>query len=118
MANDQIKRQNKSIEKLFKKLNIKEDESTTLKEIIEKNNNYTYPPKRPCSAYIFFSKKERTDIKDKNPKISFGEIAKLIGTKWKQISEKDKKKYVKMAEDDKVRYNKQIEEYKKKNNII
>jgi hypothetical protein len=116
MTSDQIKRQNKSIEKLFKKLNIKEDESITLKEIIEKNNTYIYPPKRPSSAYIFFSKKERKDIKNKNPEIRFGDIAKLIGTKWKQISEKDKKKFVKMAEDDKIRYNKQIEEYKKENN--
>lgn len=113
MVDVKIERQNKSIEKLFKKLNIKGNESITLEEIIEKNNNYVYPPKRPCSAYIFFSKKERIDIKDKNPEISFGDIAKLISTKWKNISEKDKNKYVNMAEDDKDRYNKQIEEYKK-----
>lgn len=64
MVNGKFERQNKSIEKLFKKLNIKEDESITLKEIIEKNNKYIYPPKRPCSVYIFFSKKERINIKE------------------------------------------------------
>jgi hypothetical protein len=113
MVNEKIERQNKSIDKLFKKLNIKEDESITLKEIIEKNNKYVYPPKRPLSAYIFFSKKERIDIKKKHPEMKFGDIAKLISEKWKKVSEKDKKKYVKMADDDKIRYNKQMEEYKK-----
>jgi hypothetical protein len=115
MVNEKIERQNKSIEKLFKKLNIKEDEKITLNDIIEKNNKYVPPPKKPCSSYIYFSKKERIDIKEKNPEMSFGDIAKLISTRWKQISEKDKKKYIKIAEDDKIRYKKQIEEYKKNN---
>lgn len=115
MVNAKIEGQNKSIEKLFRKLNIKEDNSITLKEIIDKNNNYIYPPKRPCSAYIFFSKKERIDIKNKHPEMKFGDIAKLIGTRWKQISEKDKKKYIKIADDDKIRYNKEMEEFKKNN---
>ncbi len=117
MVNEKVERQNKSIEKLFKKLNIKEDESITYKEIIDKNNKYIYHPKRPCSAYIFFSKKERINIKDKNPEMKFGDIAKTIGINWKQISEKDKKKYIKMADEDKIRYNKEMEEYKKKINF-
>lgn len=115
MVNEKIERENKSIEKLFKKLNINENKSITLEEIIEKNNNYMYPPKKPSSAYIFFSKEERINIKNKNPEMSFGDIAKLIGKNWKHISEKDKKKYIKMADDDKIRYNKQMEEYNKKN---
>lgn len=102
----------KSLEKLFKKLNIKEDEPITLKNIIEKNNNYIPPPKKPCSSYIFFSKNERTKIKIENPNIKFGEVAKLIGERWKKVSDKDKKKFGKMAEDDKKRYDIEMEQYK------
>lgn len=115
MVDVKIERQNKSIIKLFKKLSIKEDETITLKEIIEKNNNYVPPPKKSSSAYIFFSKDERIDIKAKNPNMSFGDITKLVGEKWKKLSDKNKKKFVKMAEDDKERYNKEIEKYKKDN---
>jgi hypothetical protein len=113
MVDVKIERQNKSIIKLFKKLSIKEDETITLNEITEKNNNYVPPPKKSSSAYIFFSKNERIDIKAKNPNMSFGDITKLVGEKWKKISDKDKKKFVKMAEDDKKRYNREIEKYKK-----
>lgn len=115
MTDLKIERQNKSLEKIFKKLSIKEDETITLKEIIEKNNNYVHPPKKPSSAYIFFSKDERINIKAKNPNMSFGNIAKLIGERWKNIPDKDKNKFIKMADDDKKRYNREIEKYSKDN---
>lgn len=113
MVNEKIERQNKSIEKLFKKLDIKDDELITLDDIIEKNNNYVPPPKKPCSVYIFFSKNERIKIKNEKPNMKFGDVAKLISERWKKVSDKDKKKFIKMAEDDKKRYHKEMEQYKK-----
>lgn len=113
MVDLKIERQNKSLEKLFKKLSIKEDETITLKKIKEKNNNYVPPPKKPSSAYIFFSKNERINIKSKNTNMSFGDIAKLIGERWKNISDNDKNIFLTMADDDKKRYNGEIEKYNK-----
>lgn len=107
-----LERENKNIEKLFKKLKISNDKEITLNEIIERNNNYIEPPKRPLSAYMFFSKEKRLDIKKQNPEMKLGDISKIVGKSWKIISEDDKKKYNKMSDNDKTRYNKQMEEYK------
>jgi len=40
-------------------------------------------PKKPLSAYMLFSNHMRPDVKKANPSASFGEIAKLIGAKWR-----------------------------------
>ena len=40
-------------------------------------------PKKPLSAYMLFSNHVRPDVKKANPTVSFGEIAKLIGAKWR-----------------------------------
>ena len=42
-------------------------------------------------------------VKKENTDASFGEIGKLLGKKWKEISASDKTKYEEMANKDKVR---------------
>jgi len=64
-------------------------------------------PKRGLTAYMFFSKDFREKVRQENPKASFGEIGKLLGKKWKDMSEKEKAPYVKKAEEDKERYEKE-----------
>jgi len=62
-------------------------------------------------------KKKRQEIADKNPIASFGEIAKLLGKKWKEdITPEEKEKYIKLADEDKVRYNKEKDEWSGKDN--
>ncbi|KAI8366236.1 high mobility group box domain-containing protein [Blakeslea trispora] len=61
-------------------------------------------PKRGLSAYMFFSQEQRQTVKDENPEATFGQIGKLLGEKWKNMSEEDKKPYVEKAEKDKQRY--------------
>ena len=66
-------------------------------------------PKRPLSAYMFFSQDWRERIKSENPDASFGmsfffkrsltglrvrdtgEVGKLLGQKWKTLDDDDKK---------------------------
>ncbi|EJD43674.1 hypothetical protein AURDEDRAFT_114700 [Auricularia subglabra TFB-10046 SS5] len=60
-------------------------------------------PKRALSAYMFFVKDWRERIKEENPDAAFGEIGKLMGAKWKEMSDEDKQPYVEQAEEDKVR---------------
>jgi hypothetical protein len=48
-------------------------------------------PKRPLSAYMFFSQDWRERIKTENPEASFGEIGKLLGAKWKEMDAEEKK---------------------------
>ncbi|KAF4586205.1 hypothetical protein EYR38_010479 [Pleurotus pulmonarius] len=60
-------------------------------------------PKRALSAYMFFSQDWRERIKAENPDAGFGEVGKLLGAKWKEMDDEDKKPYVEQANKDKTR---------------
>ncbi|WFD29567.1 Non-histone chromosomal protein 6 [Malassezia sp. CBS 17886] len=60
-------------------------------------------PKRPLSAYMFFSQDWRERVKTENPDAGFGDVGRLLGTKWKEMSDEDKKPYNDMADRDKTR---------------
>ncbi|KAM0747747.1 hypothetical protein T439DRAFT_328412 [Meredithblackwellia eburnea MCA 4105] len=68
-------------------------------------------PKRPLSAYMFFSQENRNAIKDENPNASFGDVGKLLGAKWKDMSDAEKKPYNTSAENDKIRYESEKAKY-------
>ncbi|KAI0044197.1 hypothetical protein FA95DRAFT_1562501 [Auriscalpium vulgare] len=52
---------------------------------------------------MFFSQDWRERIKTENPDASFGEVGKLLGAKWKELDESEKKPYVEQATRDKSR---------------
>ncbi|KAL6778885.1 hypothetical protein ACKKBG_A04205 [Auxenochlorella protothecoides x Auxenochlorella symbiontica] len=70
-------------------------------------------PKRPLSAFFFYSNDIREQVKSDNPGIAFGEIGKKVGALWAALSEKDKAPYEKKAEADKARYEKEKAAYTK-----
>ncbi|XP_071810078.1 protein polybromo-1-like isoform X3 [Asterias amurensis] len=52
------------------------------------------PPKpRHASGFILFASEQRADVKKSNPKMSFGEISRLIGSDWRQLPTTDKSQY-------------------------
>ncbi|KAI9365217.1 high mobility group box domain-containing protein [Pilaira anomala] len=61
-------------------------------------------PKRGLSAYMFFSQDQRATVKDESPEATFGQIGKILGEKWKALSDEQKKPYNEKAEADKKRY--------------
>ncbi|SAM04872.1 hypothetical protein [Absidia glauca] len=61
-------------------------------------------PKRGLSAYMFFSQDTREKVKSENPEASFGQIGKILGAKWREMSDDDKKPYQDKAAEDKKRY--------------
>jgi hypothetical protein len=70
-------------------------------------------PKKPKSAYIFFSMKNRQLIKDETGFTTISEISKELGSRWKQMEADEKKEYVDMEIQDKDRYLEEMEEYKR-----
>ncbi|KIN93056.1 hypothetical protein M404DRAFT_36434 [Pisolithus tinctorius Marx 270] len=52
---------------------------------------------------MFFSQDWRERIKTENPDAGFGEVGKLLGAKWKELSDDERKPYVEMAAKDKAR---------------
>ncbi|KAH7077798.1 nucleosome binding protein [Paraphoma chrysanthemicola] len=61
-------------------------------------------PKRGLSAYMFFANEQRDKVREDNPGIKFGEVGKLLGEKWKALSEKQRTPYEAKAATDKKRY--------------
>ena len=85
-------------------------------------------PKRGLSAYMFFANDQREKVREENPGIKFGErlvlqpsfcvlthapgeVGKLLGEKWKELSAKEKEPYEKKAKADKERYEREKAEY-------
>jgi hypothetical protein len=52
---------------------------------------------------MFFSQDWRERIKTENPDAGFGEVGKLLGAKWKELDEDEKKPYLDLAATDKTR---------------
>jgi len=76
------------------------------------------PPKRAMNAYMHFSKSRRPALMKANPDTSVLEIGKLMGSEWKKIDAKGKKKFVQEADKDKKRYEKEAAKYVKEHGEI
>jgi len=61
-------------------------------------------PKRGLSAYMFFANDNREKVREDNPGIKFGDVGKLLGERWKELSDKERKPYDDKAKADKERY--------------
>ena len=71
-------------------------------------------PKKPLSAYIYFSQVTREQIKKGNPKLSVAAIMKEVTNRWSEMSEKEKEPYFTEAKEDKRRYEEEIAKMKQK----
>ncbi|XP_070712626.1 high mobility group protein B2a [Pempheris klunzingeri] len=71
-------------------------------------------PKRPPSAFFVFCSDHRPRIKEENPGISIGDIAKKLGELWATQSAKDKAPYVAKALKLKEKYEKDVAAYRAK----
>mmetsp|Transcript_16566 Transcript_16566/g.45519 ORF Transcript_16566/g.45519 Transcript_16566/m.45519 type:complete len:199 (+) Transcript_16566:107-703(+) len=68
-------------------------------------------PKRAMSAFFLFSQANRPRVKEENPDISFGEVARMLAQEYKQLSEEDMKEWKAKAEEEKERYKSEMEDY-------
>jgi hypothetical protein len=69
-------------------------------------------PKKPLSAYIYFSQKIRDKIRQELPNLTASDLLKEISNRWSSMSVKEKKPYEQMAKEDKQRYEDEYEQYK------
>lgn len=96
----------------------KKDEDVELEEVISafvaklkpakarkaKKDKDPNAPVRNKSAYIYFGKERRPELKAENPDVTFGDLTKMVAAEWKELSDKAKKPYVAQAAKDKKRY--------------
>ncbi|XP_039042636.1 FACT complex subunit SSRP1-like [Hibiscus syriacus] len=61
-------------------------------------------PKRALSGFMFFSQVERENVKKSNPGMSFTEVSKIMGERWRKLSTEEREPYEAKARLDKKRY--------------
>jgi len=72
-------------------------------------------PKRPTTAFFFYTSSIRETVSKANPGKSVGELSKIFGQMWADLSEEEKKPFKELNEKDKERYAKEIEAWKQNN---
>lgn len=70
-------------------------------------------PKAPPTAYFLFYQKKRLKLLEKNPSYSQTELAKALGLVWRELTDKEKDKYVEMRKKLKLKYDQEMEEFYK-----
>jgi len=61
-------------------------------------------PKRGLSAYMFFANEQRSHVIAENANITFGQVGKILGERWKALNDKQRQPYEAKAAADKKRY--------------
>ena len=89
-------------------------DKTVVDDIVKKLLNTSYstvkPKKDPNrvkkakSCYLFFCDEKRKEVQIQNPGKNMGEISKLLGKLWKEITSEEKTKYNDMYLEDVLRY--------------
>jgi len=88
------------------------DDNNDKKKKRKKEKKGPSKPKKPRSAYLFFSVEKRKELKkDMDPEKTGSEITKEITNEWKSMTEEEKSKYIEMADEDKLRYENEREDY-------
>jgi len=64
------------------------------------------------SAYFLYSIAARPVVKEENPDASFGDIARIISAKFKELTPEERAGWDEKAAADKVRYNREMGTYK------
>ena len=66
-------------------------------------------PKRPRTAYVYFTIDQRPGMQAENQELKFGEITRLLAADWKVITDTDREKYDEQAAADKIRYKRDVD---------
>lgn len=100
-----LNEEDKDIIELKKKWESLEFQETIALEIFGiKGKNLKPGPKRNKSAYMFFCQDMRKTVVEENPDCKPHQIMSLLGSKWRELTTKQKSKYYTQAAEDKERY--------------
>ncbi|KND95283.1 Non-histone chromosomal protein 6, partial [Tolypocladium ophioglossoides CBS 100239] len=81
------------------------------KEVKKRGKKDPNAPKRGLSAYMFFANEQRENVRQENPGISFGQVGKILGERWKALNDKQRTPYEAKAAADKKRYEDEKQAY-------
>jgi hypothetical protein len=61
-------------------------------------------PKKPKSAFIFFSQERRLTLKVERPELGITDASKILGKEWRELTDADKQRFNELAVTDRARY--------------
>ena len=69
-------------------------------------------PKRPMSAFLKFSQKRRSMVKERNPDMSNTDVSRLLGEMWRNASAAERAPYVEQEELERAAYKSEIQKWR------
>lgn len=70
-------------------------------------------PKRPMSAFLYFSQGRRRQIKEENPHMKNTEVSRLLGEMWRGASEEERRPHVEKEKHEREKYKIAIANWRK-----
>ncbi|RWR73504.1 Structure-specific recognition protein [Cinnamomum micranthum f. kanehirae] len=101
-----------SIPKASSKRKSKDGDEDGSKKRKQKKKKDPNAPKRAMSGFMFFSQAERENVKKGSPGLSFTDIGRALGERWKKMSAEEKEPYEAMGRADQKRYKEAMAGYK------
>lgn len=70
-------------------------------------------PRRPMSAFLFYSIGKRQQIKEDNPEMKNTEISRMLGEMWRSLSDEERRPFVEKEKTERDKYKVAIAEWRK-----
>ena len=78
---------------------------------LKKDKKDKEPPKRPISAFFFYTKERRDTLKKEQPNLDNKCLIVKMSDEWNKMTDSEKTKFKKLAENDKIRYEREKKLY-------
>lgn len=88
-----------------------ESSSTSKRKRPRASKKVAGAPKGTTTAYLYYQNEISQEVRDSNPGIKFGDVAKICGARWKEMSEEDRAPFQQKAKEDKERYLKEMQAF-------
>jgi len=89
-----------------------DDDAPLKKQKKQKKKKDKNAPKKNMTAFLIFSNAERPKVMEENKEAGVAGWGKILGEKWKALSEEEKEPWQEKAKEDKARYEEEMEKYK------
>ncbi len=61
-------------------------------------------PRRPMSAFLFFSVRKRKELSEKDPDMKNTEISRILGQMWRSLTDDERRPFVEKEKDEREKY--------------
>ena len=72
-------------------------------------------PKRPSSAFLYFSQGRRSQIKEANPDLRNTQVSRVLGEMWRSLSDDERRPHLEKEKEEREKYKVAMTEWKQEN---